>query len=62
MSNDQAQTPMGGQTKMTKTRAKQKTKRSKLKTVTMIKDTTRTTTIMGGIQERLNRLTHQVGL
>ena len=49
MSNDQDQTPTGGQTKMTKTRAKQKTKTSKRKTTTMIKATTRATTGMGGI-------------
>ena len=50
MSNDQDQTPMGGQTNMTETRAKQETKTSKTKTTTMIKDTTISTKGMGLIQ------------
>ena len=50
MSNDQAQRSMGGgQTKMTKTRSKQKTKTSKIKAMTMIKATTKATTGVGGI-------------
>ena len=49
MSNDQAQRPTG-QTKMTKTRAKQKKNTSKMKKSTMIKDTTRTKTVIGIVE------------
>ena len=44
---------------MTKARAKQKTKTSKIKTTTTIKATTRKTTGMGVIREQLHRLTHR---
>ena len=40
---------------MTKTRAKQKIKKSKIKTTTMVKPTPRVTTGMGVIQEPLHR-------
>ena len=45
---------------MTKTKAKEKTKISKMKTTTIIKDTTGATTGMGVIREKLTCLIHQV--
>ena len=42
--------PTGGQTKITKTRANEKTKTSKMKTTTIIKATTGTKIVMGGIE------------
>ena len=56
MRNDQAQHPRLGQTKLTKTGAKN----IKIKTATMVKATTRATTGMEVIRERLHRSTHLV--
>ena len=42
--------------KMTKTRAKLETKTNKIKTTTIITDTTRTTTGMGEVQEMIHCL------
>ena len=47
MRNEQAQRPTGGQTKITKTRGKQKRKQAKYETTAMIKATKIATTDVG---------------
>ena len=60
MSNDQSQTPTGESDKNDQKKNKTKTKTRKIKTTTMINVTTKATKVMGVIQERLHRLTHEV--
>ena len=55
MSNYQAQTPTLGSHKNNQNKSQKKTKISKIEATTMIKDTTKPTTVIGEIQERLHR-------
>ena len=50
MRNEQAQRPIGGQTKITKTRGKQKRKQAKYETTAMIKATKIAATDIGGVR------------